>query len=412
LTVRSDRDDSLVQRAKALIGGGMSQRKAAAQVGMPQSSLSEALKREGYEQPPVTANPDPASADINDEQASITSQPLTDARGITPDELLLKHALDPEEWVVTSVRVSEWGNTEEPMFQLRVNASRRASLPTAPDLGDIEPREYAPAGPFSSGSVAFLADPHCPFMDEECFSATLAYLRDEEPSLVVHLGDIGNHGHISKHRAHPRFMETTNATCAAAARYFYDCVNAAPDAEHVFLPGNHDQRILYYMQDHAEKLFGIQAPALPNEEAPPQELLSFDTVYRLHDLGVKLIDDDWKLAQYSIVSELTARHGYLTGNNAERKLLETHGRSQVHGHLHRGEIVYRTKHDPLDVRVAMSVPTLAQVDSSGLGYQPDADWTPGIGVAQVWDDEKFVVSIAPFIDGELLCPDGRRFAAA
>lgn len=55
------------------------------------------------------------------------------------------------------------------------------------------------------------------------------------------------------------------------------------------------------------------------------------------------------------------------------------------------------------------IPGVNEVKSDGLGYQPAADWTPGIGLARIFDNSKFVVSIAPFIDNELLLPDGRSY---
>lgn len=404
-----------VKAALGLIeSGGESVRGAAIRTGANRSTVRYYLRKNGWKGGGARQ-----SRDVGGEPNSLTRNRdgsiSASAIGKSPEDVLRAHGLDPDEYVELSVRVTDGGTEDKPISWVRVNARKKLDLLQAPDLASFKPRPYAKAQEtddnfFATGNVAFLADPHCPFMNEACFRATLSYLEHEQPSLVVHLGDAGNYGHLSKHRDHARFAELSNDTIDAIGRYFFDCREAAPDAQHIFLPGNHDARVLYYMQDYAEKLSGVRPARLPSEEEDPEECITFRRLYRLDDLGIELIDEDWKLASYPIVRELSARHGYLTGNNAERKLLETHGRSQVHGHLHRGEIVYRTKHDPLDVRVAMSVPTLAQVKNDGLGYNPDPDWTPGIGVAHVWDDERFVVSIAPFIDNELLLPDGRRFS--
>ena len=67
-------------------------------------------------------------------------------------------------------------------------------------------------------------------------------------------------------------------------------------------------------------------------------------------------------------------------------------------------------HDPLDVRVSASIPALCQVEEDGLGYKPDPDWTPGMGIADIFEDGKFVLSILPFIDNELLVPGGARYS--
>jgi hypothetical protein len=409
----STRDKAINEALKLIETGRQSVRGACEQTGANRSTVRYHLRRRG-----ITPGSGVASAAHPEPDTVTTEQDGTvtaSGPGKTPDEVLRNHGCNPDDYVQLSIRITDGGTDEKPIQWVRVNARRKSDLLRAPDLGSFVPRNFKRAQEtdddfFATGNVAFLADPHCPFMDEACFRAVLSYLEHEQPTLVVHLGDAGNYGHLSKHRDHPRFGEMSNSTIDAIGRYFYDCVTAAPDAQHIFLPGNHDARVLYYMQDFAEKMSGVRPARLPGEDEDPEECIGFNQLYRLKDLGVELIDEDWKLASYPIVKELSARHGYLTGNNAERKLLETHGRSQVHGHLHRGEIVYRTKHDPLDVRVSMSVPTLAQVKNDGLGYNPDPDWTPGIGVAYVWDDGRFVVSIAPFIDNELLLPDGRRFS--
>jgi Calcineurin-like phosphoesterase len=401
-----------VEAALKLIEGGETVRGAAIKSGANRSTVRHHMRRRGITGEGGSTPKKPT------ESREFTTQPdgsvTACALGKTPEDVLTDHGMDPDEYVILSVRITDGGPSPEQSW-VRVNCRKKNEFLQVPDLGAFQPRELVDnfetdEHHFASGNVAFLADPHCPFMDEACFTAVLSYLEHEQPQLVVHLGDAGNHGHLSKHRTHPRFAEVSNHTLDAIGRYFFDCVEAAPDAEHIFLPGNHDARILYYMQDYAEKLAGIRPARLPHETEDPEQCITLRRLYRLDEMGIKFIDEDWKLASYPIVRELSARHGYLTGNNAERKLMETHGRSQVHGHLHRGEIVYRTKHDPVDIRVAMSVPTLAQVKSDGLGYQPEPDWTPGIGVAYVWDDERFVVSIAPFIENELLLPDGRRFS--
>ena len=121
---------------------GATQRKVARRLGVGQSTLCEWLRAAGVEASGRQARgPEPSGITRDEQDASITSEPQSDPRGITPDELLEKHGLDPEDWIVTSIRASEWGKEDEPMFQLRVNATRRDGLLVIPDLGDFEPWE-------------------------------------------------------------------------------------------------------------------------------------------------------------------------------------------------------------------------------------------------------------------------------
>lgn len=401
MTVSRADKPAVLEQAKAHISAGDSIRRAADRIGVPESTLRGWLK--GW----TPAPRDVASPEGIERQGD--SDVEVTGRGPTPAGLLEKHGLNPDEWVVTSVRVSEWGNPDEPMFQLRVNATRKDSLLQVPDPAGWTPPNLNGIEQFSHGSVVFLADQHAPYHNRAAHQAVLNFLQAEQPKLIVNLGDVGDWSMISRHRTHPRFMALANETTDAVARIFYDQRTACPDADIIFIPGNHDARLLYAIQDFKPELYGVRPGQLPTETIPPADSLNFNTLYRLDDLGIKLIDEDWKLASYPVVPELTARHGYLTGNNSERKLLETHGRSQVHGHDHRGSVIYRTKHDPLDIRVVMSCGTLAEVKPDGLGYQPDPDWTPGIGVGHIWDDDMFVLGFAPFIHNNLLLPDGRRF---
>lgn len=404
---------SKIERAKQLLESGMSQRKAAAEVGLAQSSLSEALKREGYEAPKAAGNPDPAGVARSGDHVTITS-PVAEKPKSSPDqrtgeELLRKHGYDPDEWVVTSVRVSEWGNPESPNFQHRVNATRRDGLLVIPDLGDFEPWDYGQIEDMAPRSVALIPDLHAPFHSVPALRAVCDLLAAEQPEQVVMLGDVADNSFLSKHRTHRRFITDLNRTNDTVVKNFRHIREAVPDAKIDFLPGNHDDRVLYYAQDMAPEFEQARPGKWDEDEADPAPALGFEQLWHLDKLGIGLVDEDWKLAQLSITSELTARHGYLTGNNSERKLLEKHGRSQIHAHDHRGSLIYRTKHDPLDIRVAMSCGTLSQVEPDGLGYEPDPDWTPGMGWCQVWDDGLFQLSFLPFVKNKLLTPWGAAF---
>lgn len=385
------------------MSAGDSQRKAADRIGKSESTLRNWLAGWKPGDPEVSS---PAGADVGEDgSAVITSDP---ARGYVPSptDILTSHGLDIADWEVISIRASRWGNPDEPMIQLRVNAIRKDNLLLVPEVPTAAPTGLV-IEEFSHGSVAFIGDQHIPYMNPGWERAVLSYLRIEQPSLIVLLGDAADFSSISRHRTHPRFAATVNETNTAVVQHFARLRQVCPDAQIVLLPGNHDDRILYALQDYKPELYGVRPGQLGDTEEVP--LLNYRTLWQLDALGIELVDEDWKLASYNVVPELTARHGYLTGNNSERKLLETHGRSQVHGHDHRGSVIYRTKHDPLDIRVVMSCGTGAEVSPDGLGYQPDPDWTPGIGIGHVWDDGMFVLNFAPYINNKLLLPGGMRF---
>lgn len=412
MTARADRA-ALEATARQYMAQGKSRRTAGKLLGVAESTLRLWIPKW---EPGVV---------VEDREATTESDgsKTLAAQADTPEKVMREFGLEPDDYIITSARVTKGGSAEVPQKWLRINARRKDAIIREPDPSTWTPPDLSHVEDFSTGSICFLGDQHAPFHSREAHKSVLNYLKTESPSLVVLLGDAGDHSELSRHRTHPQFAATLNETSDAVAHIFWDYRTAAPEAEFVFLPGNHDARIHYYAQDYAEKLAGVRPGRLPYEDENPAPLISYNRLYRLDECGIKLIepdpellkycdvpsDEDWKLAEYHVTPELTARHGYLTGNSSERKLLETHGRSQVHGHDHHGTVTYRTKHDPLDIRVALSTGTLAHVDKRGLGYQPSPDWTPGIGVGHVWEDDLFVVSFAPFIQNKLLLPDGMRF---
>lgn len=403
----------IAQAEKMLTEPGATQRTVAAKLGIGQSTLCEWLRASGVENSGREVGALPAGVERKGDDVTITSParetPVAAPDQRTAEELLRKHGYDPEEYVVTSVRVSEWGNPDSPMFQHRVNATRKDNMLVIPDLGNFTPWEYGQIEEYAPRQVALIPDLHAPYHDEEALRAVCDLLAVEQPAQIIFLGDVADNSVLSKHRTHRRFNAMVNETNDAVVANFRRVREACPDAQIIFLPGNHDARVLYYAQDMAPEFDAVRPGRLPEEDAPPEPSLGFRQLWRLDELGIELVDEDWKLAQFGITPELTARHGYLTGNNSERKLLEKHGRSQVHGHDHRGSLTYRTKHDPLDIRVAMSCGTLSEVKPDGLGYEPDPDWTPGMGWCQVWDDGLFQLSFLPYVKDKLLTPWGAAY---
>lgn len=416
MTVISSADKRrIVQQATSLLTEpGATQRTVAAKLGVPQSTLCEWLKEaNGVESSADhTAGPTSAGVDLQGDEAIIASKPTNktpEADAITAEKLLRKHGFDPDDWVITSIRVSEWGNPDAPMFQLRINATRRNAMLVIPDLADFTPYTNGHVEEYAEHRVAFIPDLHAPYHDPKALAAVCALLEAEQPERVVFLGDVADNSFLSKHRTHRRFKTWLNQTNDAVVKNFRQVRHVVPDAEIDFLPGNHDDRILYYSQDFAPEFEAARPGKWDEDEPEPDASLGFKNLWHLDRLGINLVDEDWKLASLQVAPELTAQHGYLTGNNSEKKMLEKEGRSQVHAHTHHGAVTYRTKHNPLDIRVVLDCGTLSEVKPDGLGYAPKPDWTPGMGWAHVWETGLFQVSFIPFINNKLLTPWGAAF---
>jgi len=404
----STTSDQRVLDALKLIAAGMSVRAACIETGANRSTVRHHMRRRNIPAPTATGPRPKRVESVTHDGPNVELSTSTEGDA---DAALRRRGIEPDEYRITNVSVSEFPNGSG---ALHVKATKKSAFLHAPSgVGwnpPVKPRKKHRS--FSAGQVVFLADPHCPYENVPLSRAAERFIGLHSPNLIIALGDVGEHGVLSRHRTHPRFAAMLDETNDACARWLYGMRMANEDAEFILIPGNHDYRILYYAQDYADRLgYGGGRPGrLPDEDEDPLPNLHLRRQYRLDELDIKLIDEDWKLASYPVTSELTARHGYLTGANTAKGYLEKHGRSQVHGHVHRAAVDYRTKHDPLDIRVVMSAGCMARMEPDGLGYDPEPNQTPGVGLGHVWDDGQFVLTFCPFIDNHLLLPWGERIS--
>lgn len=401
-----------VARVQELIRAGESQREACRHAGIPHPTYRYHAKKQGLPGPAPSNPVSVETAGADDKSASSGTLPTA----ITEEELLRKHGIDPDDVVIQSGRATEWGQADSPNHHLRVNYERKDSMYILPDPAGWTPPpkpdgwdrdDYATIG---GTSFAFLTDQHLPYINRPLERAVLRYCEEECPGLIVVGGDLGDYGVLSSHRSHPRYKAMVSHTHDEITAFLWRLRVKNPDAKIVVLQGNHDARLPNLFEDKVPELVGLRPGALPTDEEEPGCVYGFRQLWRLDELGIQLVDEDWKLGKFPIAQELTARHGHFTGASSEKKGMEKYGRSQLHGHTHTAQMLYRTKHDPLDIRVSVSSPVMAQVEEDGLGYEPEPDWTPGITTGYVWEDGDFVLNIAPFINNHLLLPSGWRIS--
>lgn len=358
----------------------------------PRKTVSDALNRAGGRADAPDIGPDKASfsGDSDDTVAA----------------LLKKQGLDPSEWEVVRLRTGEWGSDENPNAQVRFDAVPKALLNL--DLA-AEPREpLPPPSPPTTAdrSLLFVGDHHAPHQDPGMHRALCSYLSDQRPSFCGLLGDMGDYASISRHRPSDGFRQGVRTCNQGVYDILHDYRASSPDTEFVLLPGNHDARIEFYVQDNAERIMNI-GPAY-QEDVPMYDLRR---LWRLDELGIELVHGTWETAKYKVTPSLTIRHGYQVAKGNGQTMLNKHGSSGIQGHDHTLKFTYKTKHDPLDIRVAISAGCACIVDEEGLGYTPEPDWQQGCIVGHAWENGDFALAPVPYVHGSLLCPDGRRFSA-
>lgn len=350
------------------------------------------------ETPGVTTHEDGSRTVVTSEIANLPTAPWK------PVEMLTAHGLDPDAWVIVRVRVNRWGTVNEPSHQLRFDVVPKTALIVPPSV-DPEWGADVPEGRFpdyASGQIAIVGDHHAPHHDPLLHKAFLQYLRNETPELGVILGDLLDFSNISRHRQRDGYAQSVNETLQAGYEILRSYREASPDTKWTMLRGNHDDRLEHQILDNVSELHGIRAAG---EEI---SALALRRLLRLDELAITLVDQDWDRGKFAVTDSLTARHGYMTSPTTGTKMLQKHSNSQIQGHTHRMRFTYQTKHDPVDIRVAIEAGTMAKIEDS-LGYGIDEDWQQGFVVGYIWDDGDFSLAPAIWVNNRLLTPWGARY---
>jgi hypothetical protein len=340
---------------------------------------------------------------------------------LSPEKLLRRVGLDPDEWQVTNVKAREgtWGNPDQPNEQIRLEVSVRPKLGglKLPDMKGWKPlrRPKSRVQGKSPRTTVVCGDHHAPHHDKTLHALFCRFLEDEQPDLIECNGDLLDFADISRHRQMPKtgpggdypFTNTVNECLQAGFNILMDYRTACPDAEIRVKLGNHDCRLFYTLADNLKGLYDITAA---NDEVPA---LSLRKLLRLDELHVELVEKDWERATTRINRRLTALHGYSTTKQPGEKMLNELTGSTLQGHSHRISLNYRTSHDPDDgteTRLAGECGCMCEIDE-GLGYAKSPNWNQGAMLVKTWPDEDFTVAPIIYLPGRLLLPDGRRYTA-
>jgi len=339
---------------------------------------------------------------------------------LSPDKLLKRIGLNPDEWVVTNVKAREgtWGSVENPNEQLRLEVSVRPVLggfkvPTLENWTPLpKPKARKGKGP---KTTVVCGDQHVPHHDKVLHRLFCQFLEEEQPDSIEINGDLLDFADISRHRQMPKsgpagnyqFTNTVNECLQAGFNVLHDYRLAAPNAQIRMQFGNHTARLYYALVDNLKGLYDITAA---NEDVPA---LSLRKLLHLDELHVELIEQDWEQATSRVNRRLTVLHGYSTTKQPGEKMLNELTGSTLQGHSHRISLNYRTSHHPDDgteTRLAGECGCMCEIEG-GLGYAKTPNWNQGFMLVKAWEDDDFVVSPVVYLPGRLLIPDGRRYDA-
>jgi hypothetical protein len=226
--------------------------------------------------------------------------------------------------------------------------------------------------------------------DEAAIAISVAICADENPDVIVLLGDNADFCELGKYRTSPAYAQTTQATIDRCALLAVELRTACPTAEIVWLEGNHEARLPNYLLDNAKSAFGLRRGLDPKG----WPVLSMPFLCHFDDAGVDY-RAGYPAGEHWLNDNVRFIHGHLVDSkgSTSHKYLDDARVSTIFGHIHRRELAQRTRHTRNGPRTvsAMSFGCLCRLDGVvpstkggldlyGRPVATSENWQQGLGV--------------------------------
>ncbi len=226
--------------------------------------------------------------------------------------------------------------------------------------------------------------------DEAAIAVALAIVADEQPHAIVLHGDNADFPEMSRYRLSPAFARTTQATIDRMAVLAEQLRAAAPAAEIVWLEGNHEARLPFYILDNARAAFGLrrgrEVEGWPVLSVP--HLCHFDAAGITYQAGYPA-NEWWLNDNFRVIHG----HKHRSNGSTAHLYLDDARVSTAYGHIHRRELAQRTRHTRHGPRTVTAVSfgclcrldgavpsTKGGMDVHGRPVPTTEDWQNGLGV--------------------------------
>ena len=235
--------------------------------------------------------------------------------------------------------------------------------------------------------------------DETALNIALNIVATSNADKVILVGDNMDFPEFGKYRLSPAFALTTQASIDRATRFSAELRMAAPNADIVWLAGNHEERLPNYVLDNAKAAFGLRRGNTPDN----WPVLSVPHLCRFDEYRIRYLAG-YPASSYWINERIRVIHGdkVASGGSTAHKYLATSKTSVVFGHIHRREWAERSREDfdgPKTI-LAASPGTLAKTDGAVPSTKGgiDLDGRP-LPIVEDWQQGLAVVTYQPG-DGE------------
>lgn len=237
---------------------------------------------------------------------------------------------------------------------------------------------------------------------------------------IVNLGDTIDLPAQSRHHQEIAFQNSTNLAIQRAYEYLAQQRATVPDAEIIFLEGNHDCRIYKYLAENAPAVATLRRAGDTG-----WTVNSLPHLLRMDELNITFASG-YPAGEYWLNENLRCIHGdrvNSAGSTAMKYINSNHHVSVIYGHIHRIEMLYHTNHTSTGParNAAFSPGCLCRVDGSVPsvkgGITPNEkpvkyweNWQQGIGFAWYKESGEYSLLSVPIIDDWAVFM-GREFRA-
>lgn len=250
-----------------------------------------------------------------------------------------------------------------------------------------------------------------PFHDERALRVAVEIVSELRPDKIVLLGDNLDLPEHSRFEQEPAFARTTQAALDACHKFLASLRALVPDAEIVWLEGNHELRLARSIIANTKASYGLRQAATPPESWP---VMSIPHLLRLNDLNVIYLSG-YPANIYWVNDRVCTVHGekVRSGGSTAAAVIDDERVSVIFGHIHRIELQHKTRRVREGARQSLAaspgclcrvdghVPsTKSGVDVFGRPLTRPENWQQGLAVVTYEPgDGPFGVEIVPIHDG-------------
>lgn len=211
--------------------------------------------------------------------------------------------------------------------------------------------------------IAFPTDIHAPYQDKYAVALAVNIVKEFNPDVLICGSDAVDFYSISSFNKDPKRKLSLQDEIDVWKEIQKELTSVSPNADRIFIPGNHEDRLRRYLWTHPEM--------------DSLDVLVLGTLLGLSEVGVKSLSDE------VVIGELLVKHGkYVRKESAYSARAEIENErfsiNVMTGHTHRGGTYYAKTRSGV-VR-ADECFCLCDMD---VDYVKNPNWQQGIVVATI-----------------------------